>query len=95
MPSIADACLCDTCAYYQYDCSGLLEDTPRLANGRPIPREELHAKILGVLHAMQIDAVLAPDHHELVMICVCDSWRCGTAGKNPDNDVAPVLVHLL
>jgi hypothetical protein len=49
---------------------------------------------------MQIDAVRPPDHHEFLMICVFDSWRCGTAawhkaGKNLDNDIAPELVHLL
>ena len=44
---------------------------------------------------MQIDAVLAPDHHELVMICVCDISRFGTDGKKSDNDFVPVLVDLL
>ena len=80
----------------QYDCSGLLEDTPILAL-TTVVREELHAKTSEVrcTGEMLRDEVRPPDHHELVMICVFDSWRCGTVGSNLDNDVAPELVHLL
>ena len=80
----------------QYDCSGLLEDTPILAR-TTVGREELHAKTSEVrcMGEMLPDEVLPPDHHELVMICVCDIWRCGTDGKKPDDDFAPVQVDLL
>jgi hypothetical protein len=80
----------------QYDCSGLLEDTPILAR-TTVVREEGLAKTSEVrcTGEMLRDEVLPPDHHELVMICVCDISRCGTDGKNPDDDVAPVLVDLL
>ena len=59
----------------QYDCSGLLEDTPRLAIVRPFQREEALAKTCEVrcTGEMLRDEVRPPDHHELLMICMFDS----------------------